>query len=79
MNFVVLSKYVQMKITKIDRLMTGIAVIRGYDPNAELSAHIDVIHFGTYSTIKDEMTTFDKLRLETYGWCVIDDRWTLFV
>lgn len=51
----------------VDRLISGIKIIRKYDPDADIGIGHEVIFFGSYELF-DEMTLDEQQCLQDWGW-----------
>lgn len=62
----------------IDKFITGVEIIRRYDPEADMAVGHDVIFFGRYE-IREEMTLDEQQQLEDLGWYEDAEAWAINV
>ncbi len=60
----------------IDRLITGVEVIRKYHSTADIAVGHDIVFFGNYST-REEMTLDEQQQMEDLGWYEDEEAWAL--
>lgn len=66
------------QMSGVDRILAGIALIRKYEPSADIAAEHDVLYFGSYGTVY-QMTTIEQQQMEAWHWHESYDSWAHFV
>jgi len=63
--------------SKIDCVIDGIAIIRKYQPNPDISAQNEVIYCGKYN--RDDMEEGDRNLMYVWGWREERESWRIYV
>lgn len=66
------------QMSRVDRILAGIALIRKYEPHADIAAEHDVLYFGSYATV-DQMTAAEQQQMEAWHWHEDSDSCAHFV
>jgi hypothetical protein len=56
----------------------GLALIRKYDPEAEIQPAHDQIFVGNFETSSSKMTLEELTRMDELGWFEEEDSWSAF-